>query len=157
MNNICKLLLRTQALVGSRRAAPLIHHSVRMVHARGYNDYYDNWSFRFHEVNFALSGSKNTDAFAYVFKKYGQYMTDFQIAYAFWMIGKNQLDRNPEFWNTILPAVKTQMAKLDRNCIKSLYHFIEGASSMTLQDNEFWELVEQKLVDEGLHRYLNLQ
>lgn len=27
---------------------------------------------------------------------------------------------------------------------------------MTLQDNEFWELVEQKLVDEGLHRYFRL-
>ncbi len=27
---------------------------------------------------------------------------------------------------------------------------------MTLQDNEFWELVEQKLVDEGLHRYFRI-
>ena len=28
---------------------------------------------------------------------------------------------------------------------------------MWLQDNEFWETVEQKLVDEGLHRYLTLK
>ncbi len=28
---------------------------------------------------------------------------------------------------------------------------------MTLQDNEFWELIEQKLVDEGLHRYFTLE
>ena len=27
---------------------------------------------------------------------------------------------------------------------------------MKLQDNEFWELVEQKLVDERLHRYYTL-
>ena len=26
-----------------------------------------------------------------------------------------------------------------------------------MQDNEFWEIVEQKLVDEGLHRYLKLE
>ena len=58
------------------------------------------------------------------------------------MIGKNQLERNDEFWNLILPTVKKQLATLDRNCTKSLYHFIEGASVMTLQDNEFWELVE---------------
>ena len=83
-------------------------------------------------------------------------MTDFQIAYGFWMIGKNQLERNEGFWEVILPMVKKQIATLDRNCTKSLYHFIEGASSMTLQDNEFWELVEQKLVDEGLHRYFRL-
>ena len=27
---------------------------------------------------------------------------------------------------------------------------------MNLQDNEFWEMVEQKLVDERLHRYFEL-
>ena len=81
-------------------------------------------------------------------------MTDFQMAYAFWFIGKNQLERTPEFWSIILPMCKKQLASLDRNCVKSLYHFIEGASAMTLQDNEFWEIVDQKLVDEGLHRYL---
>ena len=153
MNNIFKLVLRTRAL---QRPTTLVTPALRMVHARGYNEYYDNWSFRFHEVNFALGSSKTTASFAFVFRKYGQYMTDYQIAYAFYMIGKNQLERSPDFWDLILPAVKTQLAKLDRNCVKSLTHIIEGAASMTLQDNEFWELVEQKLVDEGLHRYLDL-
>ncbi len=139
-----------------KAAVQMTQMPIRMVHPRGYNDFYDNWSFKFHEVNFALSGSKTTDAFVFVFKKYGEYMTDFQIAYAFWMIGKNQLERSEEFWSLILPTVKTQLSKLDRNCVKSLYHFIEGASAMTLQDNEFWEIVEQKLVDEGLHRYFRL-
>ena len=80
--------------------------ALRQVHARGYNDFYDNWSFIFHEINFALGGSKNTTNFAFVFRKYGKDMTDTQIAYAFWMIGKNQLDRNEDFWHLILPAVK---------------------------------------------------
>ena len=137
-------------------AFKLVQQPVRLVHARGYNDFFDSYSFTFHEVNFALSASKTTDAFVYVFHKYGKFLTDFQIAYAFWMIGKNQLERSPDFWALILPAVKTQLAKLDRNCTKTLIHFIEGASAMTLQDNEFWELIEQKLVDEGLHRYLQL-
>jgi hypothetical protein len=113
---------------------PLFYAAVpmRQVHARGYNDYQDNWSFIFHQINFALGGSKNTANFAFVFNKYGKWMTDFQIAYAFSMIGKNQLERSDDFWKIILPAVKTQLAKLDRNCIKSLYHFIEAASAMTL-------------------------
>ena len=34
---------------------------------------------------------------------------------------------------------------------------IEAAAKMSLQDNEFWELVEQKLVDEGLLRYFTLE
>ena len=83
-------------------------------------------------------------------------MTDTQIAYAFYFIGKQQLPRTPEFWSVILPAVKKQLATLDRNCVKSLCHFLEGAAAMSLQDNEFWELMETKLVDERLHRYLTL-
>ena len=84
-------------------------------------------------------------------------MTDFQKAYAFTYIAKQQLPRTKEFWEVILPEVKSQLATLDRNCVKSLYHFIEGASAMNLQDNEFWETVETKLVDERLHRYFNLE
>ena len=102
-------------------------------------------------------GAKETDQIVYVYKKYGKYMTDFQISYGFWFIGMNRLERTPDFWNEIVPLVKTQLATLDRNCTKSLFHFIEGASAMTLQDNEFWELVEQKLVDERLHRYFQLE
>ena len=49
------------------------------------------------------------------------------------------------------------MSTLDRNTVKSLKMMIEGASSMYLQDNEFWEIVEQKFVDEGLHRYYSLE
>ena len=50
----------------------MIQMQTRMVHARGYNDFYDNHSFIFHEINFALGGSKNTDNFVYVYKRWGQ-------------------------------------------------------------------------------------
>jgi hypothetical protein len=33
---------------------------------------------------------------------------------------------------------------------------VEGAAGMYLQDNEFWGLVEKKIVDEGLWRYFDL-
>ncbi len=48
------------------------------------------------------------------------------------------------------------MKTLDRHCIRSLYRMIEGASLMGLQDNEFWELAEEKLIDDGHFRYLTL-
>ena len=41
--------------------------------------------------------------------------------------------------------------------VKSLLQAIDGASGMYLQDNEFWEIVEQKLVDEGLYKYYTLE
>ena len=77
--------------------------------------------------------------------------------YAFLYIMDNKLEKTPEFWNFLVPLVKKQMTTLDRNTIKSLFNAIRGASIGFLQDNEFWEIVEQKLVDEGLHRYLTLE
>eukprot|EP00347_Sterkiella_histriomuscorum_P002193 403369108 len=135
----------------------LLNDSMRFVHPRGYNDFYDSYTNIFHETNFALMGAKETEQFAYVLDRFGNTMTDTQLAYMFQYIGRLQLDKSKGFWEKILPAVKKQLATLDRNCTKSLYHFIEGASQMKLQDNEFWELVEQKLVDERLHRYFELE
>lgn len=125
-------LLSKNTLKHKQSAVLLMQYPMRFVHPRGYNDFYDNWSFRFNEINFALGGSKNTDNMVFVFKKYGQWMTDVQIAYAFWYIAKNQLEKTPEFWSIIVPAVKTQLKTLDRNCTKSLLHFIEGAGAMQL-------------------------
>ena len=59
-------------------------------------------------------------------------MTDTQIAYAFRYIAKNQLEKTPDFWSVIVPAVKKQLQTVDRNCTRSLINFIEGASAMSL-------------------------
>lgn len=72
------------------------------------------------------------------------------------MICLQGMEKTPDFWNIIVPMVKKQAATLDRQTIKSLKMAIDGAAGAYIQDNEFWEIVEQKLVDEGLHRYYNL-
>ena len=77
--------------------------------------------------------------------------------YGFKFIATNRLEKSPEFWSVIVPMVKKQMATLDRQTVRSLLMAIEGAAAMQLQDNEFWELVEQKMVDEGLLRYYTLE
>ena len=83
-------------------------------------------------------------------------MPENYIAFAFYQIGNFNHDRDIFFWETILPRVKDQMKTLDRHTIKSLYLIIIGASRMQLQDNEFWETVEEQLIDNRLHRYLNI-
>lgn len=45
--------------------------AVRLVHARGYNNFDDHWSFIHNEINFALNNSKNTDNLVFVYRKYG--------------------------------------------------------------------------------------
>ena len=76
MNNLYKRAfmlarLSQRTYMPSTAAKQMIKVPLRMVHPRGYNDFYDNPSFIFHEINFALGASKNTDNMVYVFKKYG--------------------------------------------------------------------------------------
>ena len=68
---LAKRLLLARSVSLPRVALPLVAVQARWVHARGYNDFQDSWSHIFHEINFALGGSKTTDAFAFVFRKYG--------------------------------------------------------------------------------------
>ena len=142
------------ATTQARMMVPL---QTMMIHQRGYTNLDDHHSYWFNEINFALRGARNTDNFVFVYKKYGQYMTDKHIMYGFNFIAMHKLDKTPEFWDTILPMVKEQLKGLDRQTIPSLFRAIEGGAAMWLQDNEFWELVENKFVDEGLWRYLDLE
>ena len=131
-----------------RLMKPITVVPLRQIHARGYNNMEDVMARDFHEINFALMNAKSTQAIAYIYNKFGQdKMTPEQIFYGFNFIAQNELDRSPDFWNLILPMVKKQIKSMDRQTIPALLLSIKGAAAMYLQDNEFWESVEQKLVD----------
>ena len=116
-------------------------------------------AYEHNEITTALWTAKNTDNIVEIYKKHGgdEKMTPEQIAHGFWFIAMNGLEKSPDFWNYIIPLVKKSISTLDRQTVKPLLQAIEGASAMYLQDNEFWEIVEQKLVDEGLYRYYSLE
>ncbi len=141
----------------SLRLVALTQHPVRFVHPRGYNNYNDCESYIFHEISGALMYSKNIDNFANIFQKFQDQMTDRHIAYAFHFIALNNLPKTKPFWDVILPKVKEQLQTLDYQTTKSLTTIIRGASAMRLQDNELWETIESKLVDERLYRYIELE
>lgn len=111
MTSKTNIFMRCLTYQPTRMITPI---GVRNVHARGYNNFDDNYSFIFNEINFALMGARNIDNFVFVYKKYGQYMTDRQIMFGFHFIGMNKLERSPEFWNEIVPMVKKQITTLDR-------------------------------------------
>lgn len=112
--------------------------------------------YLFHETNAALMVCHNCNDYAFVFEKYSEYLTDFQIGYAFQDISECNLIRNHHFWNTILPRVKQQVLTLDRQCTQSLMMIINGAGNMQLQDNELWEAIESKLINEGILKYFSI-
>ena len=108
----------------------MVSTQMRMVHARGYNDFTDVPYYTFHDINSAMMACHNVQDYSFVFEKYSDYLTDFQIAYAFWDISACNLERLPEYWNIILPRVKEQIPTLDRNCTQALLNIIDGAATI---------------------------
>ena len=94
---------------------------MRQIHARGYNNMEDVMARDFHEINFALMNAKSTIMIANIYRKFGaDKMTPEQIMYGFNFIAQNDLERSPEFWDEIVPAVKTQIKALDRQTTKAM-------------------------------------
>jgi hypothetical protein len=85
-----------------------------MVHARGYNDWYDIHYIDFETINAALQNCHNIQDYAYVFTRYGDQLTDFQMSYTLEQIAVHKIDRTPQFWDIILPKIKKQIPTLDR-------------------------------------------
>ena len=59
--NICKRAMSLVRLQRAFKVAGILRMQARCVHQRGYNDFYDDYSFKFHECNFALMNCKETD------------------------------------------------------------------------------------------------
>ena len=160
------LLCANKAMMHTKTKTKGLFFYPRMqVHSRGYNvETGDLYIEDFLDMSQYITDSNKCEDIAYVYKKYEELTVD-HIAFSFQRIGKyyflifigtQNWDRGDEFYETILPRVKSQMKTLDRNCVRSLYKIIEGAAAMRLQDNEFWEIVEEKLIDNRLHRYLTI-
>ena len=77
------MMTAARLALGTARRQNLVFTQMRMVHARGYNDFYDMEYNIFHEINAALQNCHNVPDYAFVFEKYSENLTDFQIGYAF--------------------------------------------------------------------------
>ena len=71
-------------------------------------------------------------------------------------LATTKVNKDHHFWEIILPRTKSLLKSIDRYCPETLHDIIDGASAMRLQDNEFWEIIEEQMIDNKLHRYLNL-
>lgn len=103
-----------------------------------------------------LMYSANMDDLVMFLRKYRDHVTDEHICAAFHRSAEHNMIRGESFWNEMVPLVKDQLRTLDRQGVHAIHLAITGAGMWQLQDNEFWEIIEQKLVDQGLLRYLNL-
>ena len=108
MTNVQRQRLTSQMLMPST--------TFRMLHQRGYNNFDDILAYEHNEITLALGGCKNTENIIAIYKRFGgdDKMTPEQIAHGFWFIAMNGLEKNPDFWNYLIPLVKKSISTCDR-------------------------------------------
>ena len=77
-----------------------------MVHARGYNDWYDHHYKEVANIDMAMFMSQNVIDYASIFAKHDGELTDYQMSYALQQIAQHKLERSDGFWDIILPVCK---------------------------------------------------
>jgi hypothetical protein len=135
---------------------PLTEGEPRKVHPRGRNSPFDVHTYDYSQMTQHLMYSANMHDLVMFLRKYRDHVTDEHIMCAFHRSAEHNMVRNDMFWDEMVPLVKDQLRTLDRQGVHSIHLAIAGAGLWQLQDNEFWEIIEQKLVDQGLLRYFNL-
>lgn len=66
-------------------------------------------------------------------------------------------DCNRDLFTVILPLVKKNMVKFDRNSINEIYNGAMACAKLNIADKEFWTIFEDKIVNEKLYRYLSVE
>ncbi|KRX05155.1 hypothetical protein PPERSA_06789 [Pseudocohnilembus persalinus] len=105
----------------------------------------------------AIGSAHNCHMIGELLKENLMILTDYQLSYAINHIWNNNLELDEHFYGVILPIVKEYVKKFDRECNKSLYEITKYCGWMEVQDKGLWELLDKKLVDERLVRYIPLE
>lgn len=66
-------------------------------------------------------------------------------------------DVEKEFYQIVIPILKSYMLKMDRQAVGELCNAALGAAKLNLGDKEFWGILEQKLGNEKIYKYLSLE
>ena len=103
-----------------------------------------------------LEGSLTNDSIVQSIKLYEGFVTTESLFKKFEHIA-NIKDMQPSTYSVLIPILKHYMMKFDRHNINELYLAVAGACKMYLADNEFWDIVENKLIGDKLYRYLSVE
>ena len=103
-----------------------------------------------------LHGCLTTDTLAHTLKMYNGFLDTMTMFKSFDNVCTFK-DYQKATYEVVLPILKHHMAKFDKNNITEIYYAISGACKINLGDLEFWNIVENKLVENKMYRYLSIE
>lgn len=101
-------------------------------------------------------GALTTQTYQHLLQKFKGFLNTAFIFERFNFIADIK-DTDRDTYKIIIPILKSYMAKFDRSSINELYYASIAAAKINLADNEYWGILEQKLTNEKLYRYLSLE
>lgn len=81
--------------------------------------------------------------------------TDFIFERFNYIASRNDVEK--EFYQIVIPILKSYMLKMDKQAVGELCNAALGAAKLNLGDKEFWGILEQKLGNEKIYKYLSLE
>lgn len=107
-------------------------------------------------ININFIAARDFESLIMFVKTYRGYIDSAAIFFKFYELAKIK-DYNRETFTVLLPCLKEYMVKFDRHSITEIYYAAMGAAKLHIADKEFWTIVENKLVNDKLYRYLSLE
>ena len=107
-------------------------------------------------VNINFRNTRNLEGIISMIKTFKGNLDTSQIFKKLDLLG-DQKDLRREVFTVIIPLLKEYLVKSDRHTINDIYFAAIGASKLNIVDQEYWDIVEGKLINEKLFKYLSLE
>ena len=97
-----------------------------------------------------LFTAEDDDRIIHFFRKYDKYMDHQMVAAGFFRSSKDSVN------TFIFERVKQELSSINKEGMRSFVSIMWTAGEYNIQDDEFWGIVEEQLIDNKLHRYLDV-
>ncbi|KAL4509947.1 hypothetical protein ABPG72_010140 [Tetrahymena utriculariae] len=108
------------------------------------------------ELSLAIQSAYSCKMLSEILKDNLYMLTDYQLSFAMFHLWNHEIPIDNYFYNVISPILKEYITRFDRECNKSLAEIATFLGRMKVQDDALWKVIETKLVQERLYRYIPL-
>lgn len=120
---------------------------------------FHEWEIPTHlrKINNSFTVSVDSHFIFFMLKSYANLLDTKTVFHKFRMLAEIKDLTHQETFTVFLPYIKSHIKKFDRQNIQELSEAAIAGSMAYIADNEFWMVIEGKLVTEKLYRYLSLE
>jgi len=111
---------------------------------------------KYRELTSGLESCKTMSTLVYYFRKYPKIITLYHLRLAFRRIASLHMELIQDFWDVVFPYAKALVKTANRESVDTMAACLLSLSELLIQDEEIWQVAQEKLVKEKMLRYVML-